>query len=90
MTLHTAAAEESYRQANDPMIIEKESVFPYKIIFPSKIFAPGPLCTQCMYRAIGDAQSPQLRPGDGRPLDIVLHYLSSRGHNLKPRMNHNT
>ncbi len=26
LTLHTAAAEESYRQANDPMIIEKESV----------------------------------------------------------------
>ena len=26
LTLHTAAAEESYRQANDPMIIEKWSV----------------------------------------------------------------
>ena len=29
--------------------------------------------------------------GDALPsLDIVLHYLSSRGHNLQPRMNHNT
>ena len=42
-----------------------------------------------MYRAIAIADA-QARRGMVPSLDIVLHYLSSRGHNLQPRMNHNT